>query len=391
MKKNTLFFAISALLSANTFAGGIILHEVATFDNVSSAGVGNTTNRKDASAAITNPAGLTSIEDSSWSFGLQVVDAKTIHRGQANLIGELNTKGTATALAPSLAYAKRVHDDLVLGVSLHADGGLGMEYQNGPSGYGFIDSQSQEFVNINLAAGYALNDQWSIGGAFVIQHMMTTIDIDRSLIGGAELKAEGEDGNTEVSFMLSTMYDINERTFISANYKHRVDHSNTFLDLDASIGNSSARLREDISVYWPSQLSFGIQHKIDDAMTLKGMLGAEFWSDFSESYKMEDVYTIGTALAYQANAWTYQAGVRFDSKMMKAENMQPELAVGQNWSLGLGAEMTRSNGHRIGLAYQYRDMGTADVAYDNGVPVLPNFSGSIKENRLHILSLSYAY
>ncbi|MGL6259508.1 OmpP1/FadL family transporter [Vibrio sp. WXL210] len=397
-KKNALFLAVTATLATQAHAGGIILHEVATFDSVSSAGVGNTTNRKDASAAITNPAGLTAIEDSSWSFGLQVVDAKTVLEGKGpnspatGLPLELSSEGTTTALAPSLAYAKRVTDNLVLGASLHADGGLGMEYDNGLSGYGFVDSQSQEFVNVNLAAGYAVNNQLSIGGALVIQHMMTTMDIDQSALESG-LKASGEDGTTAASFMLSTMYDISDRTYVSVNYKHKVKHSDASLTLKGSVNhdNESEGFKgdADISVNWPSQLSFGIQHQLDHALTLKGMVGAEFWSDYSKELKTEDVYTIGTAIEYQHNAWTYQAGARYDTSFMKDKNLTPQLAVGDNWAVGFGAELKRSNGHRIGIAYQYRDMSTADTTHELfGAPI---FDGSIKENRLHALSLSYAY
>ncbi|MGL6314270.1 OmpP1/FadL family transporter [Vibrio sp. WXL103] len=397
-KKNALFLAVTAALATQAHAGGIILHEVATFDSVSSAGVGNTTNRKDASAAITNPAGLTAIEDSSWSFGLQVVDAKTVLSGKANLPENdvidsisLNSEGTTTALAPSIAYAKRFTDNLVLGASLHADGGLGMEYDNGLSGYGFVDSQSQEFVNVNLAAGYSVNSRLAVGGALVIQHMMTTMDIDRSLLPAdtGNVKANGEDGTTSASFMMSTNYDISDRTYVSANYKHKVKHSDASLDLKGSAGPASIDESVDISVNWPSQLSFGIQHQLDHALTLKGMVGAEFWSDYSKELKTEDVYTIGTAIEYQHNAWTYQAGARYDTSFMKDKNLTPQLAVGDNWAVGFGAELKRSNGHRIGIAYQYRDMSTADTTHQLGEAVI--FDGSIKENRLHALSLSYAY
>ncbi|GAM58659.1 hypothetical protein JCM19231_1562 [Vibrio ishigakensis] len=75
MNKKLLTLALTGAFSANVFAGGILLHEIATFDSVSSAGVSNPTNRTDASAAITSPAGLTAIGDCSFSVGLQYLDA----------------------------------------------------------------------------------------------------------------------------------------------------------------------------------------------------------------------------------------------------------------------------------------------------------------------------
>ncbi|GAL34662.1 hypothetical protein JCM19240_4212 [Vibrio maritimus] len=87
MKKSTLAIALMASISGFSYAGGILLHEVATFDSVSSAGVGNSSNRIDASATMTSPAGLTSIEDSSFSLGGQYLDAYSDHNGHGSYSG----------------------------------------------------------------------------------------------------------------------------------------------------------------------------------------------------------------------------------------------------------------------------------------------------------------
>lgn len=379
MKKSVLVLALASVFSTGATAGGILLHEVATFDSVSSAGVANTTNRKDASAAITSPAGLTAIEDSSFSIGLQYLDAYSEHNGTGALGNKSNNYGENKAVAPSLAYAKRVNDQWVLGASLHADGGLGMDYTNGRSGIGAVDKESQEAVNIHLAAGYQATDELSLGGALVVQHLMTTLD------GGfGPLNVEGEDNNTAASFILSAMYDLSDTTYVSANYKHRVKHD-TNIKLDSNVGSATA----DMKVNWPGRIDLGIQHQINDQLTLKAMTGIEFWSDFDDAAK--DVYSVGTAVEYTHQSWTYQAGIRYDSKMYDTKDMAPELAIGENWSIGLGAEKTRSNGHRIGLSYEYRDLGTHNVTYTIGETDIPYFDGRVDENRIHVLALSYAY
>ncbi|MGF1779017.1 OmpP1/FadL family transporter [Vibrio nomapromontoriensis] len=374
MKKNNLSIALLAVFSSSSFAGGILLHEVATFDSVSSAGVGNVSNRIDASAAITSPAGLTSITDSSLSVGAQYLDAYTEHNGKNEFDESLSSNGKTRSLVPSLAYAQRVNDSWVLGASLHGDGGLGMDYSGGLIGYEQINSISQEALNLHLSAGYQASDNLSLGGAVVVQHLMTSID------STANAHIDNEGNSTAASFMLSAMYDLSESTFLSANYKHRVKH-----DL-SDIGISGTEMRLD-SATWPSRFDVGVQHKISEQLTFKAMTGVELWSDFDD--KANDVYSVGTALAYSQSDWTYQAGVRYDSKMYDAENMTPALPIGANWSLGLGAEKTRSNGDRIGIAYQYRHMGTQDVNYS--AESLDYFSGSVDTNRIHVISVSYAY
>ncbi|MBY5945063.1 OmpP1/FadL family transporter [Photobacterium rosenbergii] len=376
MKKQALALILTSVFSSSVMAGGILLHEVATFDSVSSAGVANATNRNDASAAITSPAGLTAIKDSSFSVGLQYIDAYSEHNGTGFMGGDLHASGENKALAPSLAYAKRVNDSWVVGASLHADGGLGMDYTNGLSGLNLFDAMSQEAVNVHLAAGYQVNTRLSLGGALVVQHLMTSLDAS---IG--DITIEGEANSTAASFILSGMFNISDNTYIAANYKHRVDHRGDKIDVTA--GNMKTTVAND--VIWPARLDLGLHHQINDKLAVKAMTGVEFWSDFDRDDDLKDVYSVGAAMSYSLNNWQYQAGVRYDSTLQKSSAVAPELAVGKNWAVGLGAEKTRANGHRVGLAYEYRDLGEHDVSYDNG------FTGRVDDQRLHILSLSYAY
>lgn len=387
MKKTCIAIALMASFSGIAHAGGILLHEVATFDSVSSAGVGNSTNRIDASAAITSPAGLTSVAESSFSIGLQYLDAFSDHNG----IGEyshLASDGKNASLVPSLAYAKRVNDSWVLAASLHGDGGLGMDYDNGLYGGNFVNEMAQEALNIHFAAGYQVNESLSLGGALVVQHMMTSFDAGYAIRDVDLVHLSGNGGSTAASFILSAMLDLSESTFVSANYKHKVDHGNSDIDVDLSLvgQNVSHTLQQDVT--WPARLDLGLQHTLTDQLTFKAMTGVEFWSQFDDT--ANDVYTLGTALEYTNSDWVYQAGIKYDSAMYDVEDMTPSLAVGANWAIGLGAEKTRSNGHRMGIAYQYRDLGTQDVAYRD-VDGDIYFQGSVDSNRIHILSVSYAY
>ncbi|GAD01700.1 OmpP1/FadL family transporter [Agarivorans albus] len=387
MNKNLLALAISSMFASHAMAGGILLHEVATFDSVSSAGVSNPTNNKDASAAITSPAGLSYIEESSFTLGIQYLDAYSKHVGQLpNTELQLSTYGENKSFVPSLAYATRLDEQWVIAASLHGDGGLGMDYQNGRAGLGIINLESQEALNLHLAAAYQVNDKLHLGGALVVQHLMTSVDLNLG-----DINANGDVSSTAASFIFSGMYQLNPQTLLSANYKHRVDHQDTHLDLDVSNDQS---IPLDVGVVWPSRLDLGISHSLSNQFTVKAMTGVEKWSDFnSAELDANNVFSVGTALAYQANDWVYQAGVRYDSPMFDTEDMVPELTISQNWSAGIGAEKTRRNGHRFGVAYEYRHLGNHDVNYSMSEQTnrYSYFDGRVTENRIHVLSFSYAY
>ncbi len=367
------------LLSANAIAGGISLSEVATFDSVSSAGVGNALNRKDASAAITSPAGLTAIEDSSFSLGVQYIDAAYDFRADKapeQLGGPGKTKATSKQLAPGMAYAHRLNDRVVLGASLHADGGLGMEYGNGLTGQGLVDELSISAVNVNLAAGFQATPRLSLGGAIVIQRV--DADLELSALGN-KVKADGS--STDTGFTLSAMYDLSDSTFVSANYKSQIDHKYKLKAKRLPVNKAQ-------KTSWPAIYDLGLSHNLTDQLTLKLRAAYEKWDAYgkADDKDMENVRSFGAALSYIRDRWTFQTGVRYDTEMMKTRNMKPDLAVGRQWAVGFGAEKQLNNNHRLGLAYEYRDMDQPRVEFE-GVGV----EGKYTKNRLHFLSLSYAY
>ena len=374
MKKQLLLLSLP-LLSLNAFAGGIILSEVATFDSLSSAGVGNAVNRSDASAAITSPAGLTSIDDYSYSLGIQYIDAAYDFRGKHNQTDDVNTKAFSRQVAPSLAYAKRLNDRSVLAASLHVDGGLGMEYTNGLSGLNLVDEMSISAINMNFAGAYQATSRLSVGGALAVQHV--TADLEAS-DGNERLKADGS--STAVGFMLSAMYDLSSETYISANYKSKIDHDYD-LKFNQNLPSQAAKTS------WPATLDLGLSHQLNDQMELKVRAAYENWKAYgkADGKTMENVYSIGAALSYAHDQWIYQTGFRYDTEMMKTENMTPDLSIGRQWLLGMGAEKQLNNGRRLGIAYEFRNMGTPEVSYSNGV------AGEFTSNRLHFVSLSYAY
>ncbi|MGI9276170.1 MAG: OmpP1/FadL family transporter [Endozoicomonas sp.] len=376
MNRRYLTLLALPLFSLNAFAGGIILSEVATFDSLSSAGVGNALNRNDASAAMTSPAGLTAIEDSSYSLGVQYIDAAFDFRGEQSDLGAVKTKASSKQFAPSLAYAQRVSDSTVLGASLHVDGGLGMEYSNGLSGLNIVDEMSISTINVNFAAGFQATENLSLGGALVVQHVVADLE---ATVADQRLKADGS--STDLGFMLSAMYDLSDDTYISANYKSQVDH-----DYKLKPNHNLPRQAKETS--WPAVVDLGISHNLTDQLNLKVRAAYEDWKAYgkADDKTMENVYSLGVALSYTQDSWTYQTGLRYDTEMMKKKNMTSDLSVGRQWLFGLGAEKTLNNNHRIGLAYEYRDMGQPSVNYK-----LPEVDGEFTRNRLHFLSLSYAY
>nr|MDT0251969.1 outer membrane protein transport protein [Endozoicomonas sp.] len=279
------------LIALNASAGGIILSEMATFDSVSSAGVANALNRKDASAAMSSPAGLTHIEDYSYSIGLQYVDADFDFKGELNETTPVKTSGANQQFAPGLAYAQRVSDSVVLAGSLHAEGGLGMKYSNGLNGQNMVDELAISVINMNFAAGYQATSNLSLGGGLIVQHIISELEASH---GDAKVKGDGS--STELGFLLSAMFDLSDSTYIAANYKSKIEHDYK-LDLKA---NSQTLSKLASATTWPATLDVGVSHNLNEQMNIKIRAAYENWKDYGNAsgHDMENIYSLGTSLSY---------------------------------------------------------------------------------------------
>lgn len=382
MKPTRIALFVSILFATGAHAGGITLPEIATFDSVSSVGVANATNRTDASAMATSPAGLSAVQDYSFSIGASYLDAASAHRGHlynpstGDYDIHTTTRGKKRTVLPSAAYAQRINDQVVLGASLHGEGGLGMEYSNGTMGGGLYKEQSVEIMNLHLGGAYQVADNFSIGGALIVQNLSAELNVP-SLF-------DNDDDSTQTSFMLSAMYDFSPSTYIAINYKHSANHK---LSLDSALGPIEKNFK------WPSILTIGLSHQFDENWGMKLQTGFEEWKEYgkADGRDMKNVYHFGAAVNYMEGNFKYQAGARWDSKAMNDYDAQPDLPLVEQYAMGAGVEYTRANGHRVGLAYEYRNLGTPTVSYNLGTSESIYYKGEMTSHRLHFLTLSYAY
>ncbi|WP_240798033.1 outer membrane protein transport protein [Vibrio tasmaniensis] len=115
----TLSLLVTGIVSSLAHAGGLNLSQIATTKSVGTAGAGNVT-ANDASAVITNAAGLSAIEESAWILGVQYLDVETTFVRDDN---SASTTGSSVDVLPHLSYASRINDQWVVGAALHAAGG----------------------------------------------------------------------------------------------------------------------------------------------------------------------------------------------------------------------------------------------------------------------------
>lgn len=361
-------FIISSILVSTalpSFAAGLALSQIGTAESVATAGVAGVTNNRDASSTITNPAGLSGIEDSSFVFGFQYLNVNTEFENRS----DENVTASKSMPGLHLSYANRLDEQWVIGFAMHSTGGLGLEYDNGVIGGEKIDSNLIGFVNLTASTSYQLNNQLSLGASLVGQVAVLETNLYSNTSDDATLSGS----NIAPTFNLAAMYQVTDITNLGITYHHKAEH-----DLDLSRNNSAD---STVEVNWPTMVELGLQHDFDDKLSMMLSASWQQWSDFSDKY--DDTYGAGVALSYQLNDWTIQTGVSVDSSPVSAENRDPLLPLAQQWRVGVGGSKTLSNGMILGIAYQYQSLGDAEI--DNTI------SGHYSENEVHFITTSLSF
>lgn len=357
------------VITSTSYAGGLSLSQIGTVQSTATAGVSNVTNNRDASAVVTNAAGLSGIEDANFMFGLQYLDVNSDFELDKF---EGGTNSSAGLVIPHISYAKRFNEKWVGGVALHSPGGLGLEYDNGVAGGGFIDKSTITTLNFSASASYQVNNRLALGAAVIAKY------------GG--LKTEVTTGHEidlndwAPSFSLSSLYQINESTHVGAVYNHGAEY-----DIETAVGETEINQ----VLNWPQSVELGVQHQVSTNLSLMVSANWQQWSQFAKAY--DDTYGAGIAMSYQLDSWTLHSGFSADSSPLSAENRGHALPLDAQWRLGLGAEKKLENNMIFGIAYQYQSLGDGEITGSGPIDSDGLLNGKYHNNRIHFITASLSF
>ncbi|MCZ4336461.1 OmpP1/FadL family transporter [Shewanella colwelliana] len=367
----------SSALVANVSAAGLSLSQLATAESIGTAGVANVTNNRDASAVMGNPAGLSGISDSSTMIGVQYLDVEADFTSNNTGRAHEGSTGEAGQFTPNLSYGKRLDDSWVVGMGVHAPGGLGLSYDNGVAGgpLNIINDNNIAIVNLTTALAYQANDSWSLGASIIAQYAEVAIDLFQDTDKASSLVGE----NWAPSFALGAMYHLSQKTHLGVTYNYGAKHN---LDLTSQVISPQA-----IDVNWPQSVDVGLAHQLNAAVTLMVSGNWQQWSEYDERYS--DTWGGGVALSYELSTWILQAGVSVDSSPLTAESRDVLLPLDKQWRVGIGAVKRLKTGSELGLAYQYQSLGDGEITGNALNPIQP--SGYYSNNRVHFVGLSLSF
>jgi len=371
------------------------------------------TNEWDASALVSNPAGLSGIADSGWVLGLQgaYLDAK-IHTSEPESDKQ---RGNTFTPVPAAFFAHRLSPKIVLGVSLHSPGGGGFDFGSSWSGRYFLDYITLAYLNLTTGVSYEFNDKISIGVAAIGQYlqldMKSKIDTLVGKDGKLELESYSIAPGLSVGMTLHPVEPLRIGLFYASPIHHNLD---TDLDikgvgLDPDLpfpplplpGIDGSRLKS-VKLDTPAVYQVGLSYQIGERLELMAHYAYQEWENFGEAqvtirglghpridagYNNTNEY--GLAARYQFSKWAGYIGLNYAQEMVNSSNRTIALPMDDMYKFGIGAEIPLKNGMVVGMGYTYTLMGQARLSQSK--PLGSTLTAHFDPYAVHILGASLRF
>lgn len=401
-----------AIAANGAHAAGMFLYEMATPD-LGAASAGRAATADTAATAFGNPAGMTRLDGSQLLLGAQAAYGITHFDkdGETTVAG--GNGGNASGFAPGAAAygVLGVSPDFKLGLSLGSNFGGDLRYQSDWSGRYF--SQQSELITFGAypVAAYRINDWLSVGvGAQIVYGRLNEKVGVNDVLGGGEGSLELGDGDVGYGGLAGVLIEPAQDTRIGLTYTSQVEFefkdrpktNNLGVGLERVLNRGS---KVDLGLTIPNQVMLSGYHELTPKLALVGNVVWQQWSQFGKptvevtsttsnrvTADLDYDDTWGFALGSRwrfAPDWLWMLGVAFDTSPQSKSNRVPALPMDQQVRVGTGAQVAINDRLTVGAAYEYLNLGDADISRSR--PLAGTLQGKYSTNEVHFFNVTLSW
>lgn len=306
-------------LSAKAAAGGM-------------AGAAYTMPQEASAAVFGNPATLTQFKGFNMNFGASFLEYDLSSEDVVNPVGPngvVHNNDAGSYIVPDIGLTLELAPGLVIGTGLEVDAGLGADYRDDQI-LGVLGLHVELIsFNANLAAGYQLNDQWSVGAAATVGFgLFQVADSGGALASGAGLPGSSSSvHDIGFGFTLGSTYEIQQGIMTSLTVKSPVKYSfNTVADGGgAPLGGAPGTngVWQDTDLEQPLEVIVGVA--LDDVLMPGLLVEADvIWKNWGDADFYEDIwddqFLIAVGAQLEAGPWTFRAGYSWAEDILASPN-----------------------------------------------------------------------
>ncbi|MBX3028311.1 outer membrane protein transport protein [bacterium] len=374
--------------ASRAWAGGLWVYETAVPD-VGTASAGRAALANDAATTFGNPAGMTRLP-SQLLFGLQpLVVTAEFDRGAGTTISGTNG-GNAGGLIPAggIYGVYSLRDDLKLGIAFNSYVGGAVNYESNWAGR-YITTEAELLTfNLNPVIAYRVLPWLSLGVGFSAQ--WAKLKDELAINNVAESLPDGfmkyQDTNFGFGGNVGALFEIDDRTRLGITYRSQVDQRFSDVPSFGQLGPVlEAALRRagvldsslDLGVSIPQEVMVSVYRDVTDDLALMANFNWQDWSQFGEvnvalsttpprakavNTNYDGSFQGAIGAHYRLGEPTMLLlGFAYDSSPATEHNRSPALPVDQQLRFAAGIQYDVNADYTIGAAYEYADLGKANI------------------------------
>ena len=323
----------------------------------------------DASILGSNPAGMSLLDDWSFSIGSSFITPEVNARG-TGITGALSDdRVISKAIIPYSFLTKKLDDDFTLGLGIYTLFGVNSDYSADFATGAVVDQSDLLTLNITPALSYRINSQWSIGAGFDVLYAEGQINSRQPGIGENLFDLTGDDWG--FGYNLGVLFELNKRTRFGLHYRSGIDLS---ILGDATIGAGFGAFPPGIydgslDIELPGSIELSVYHEVHSKLALHADI---FWTNWSvfESLNPKVDPLIDPALAKDENwddslrisigatyhyseSLTLRGGLAFDESPVNDSNRTLRIPDADRIWVSIGASYHFYDNHSLDLGYTH--------------------------------------
>ncbi len=406
----------ATVATSSAHAAGLFLYEMATPD-LGTASAGRAAGTDNAATAFGNPAAMTRLDQSQMLVGIQPgYGIAHFDRGDDTTVSGGNG-GNALGFLPGLGgyYVYSATPDLKFGISLGSDFGLSARYQSNWSGRYYALQEEILTLGAFPVAAYRINKWLSVGaGAQIVYGKLNSKTGINDVLDGGDASIDVSDSDVGYGGIAGILVEPAEGTRFGVTYTSQLkldfkDKPTTnnlgpllaeALDLS---GLTGAKI--DLGLTIPNQVMVSGYHDLNDKLAIMGNVVWQQWSEFGKpnlevtsttsrsataDLNYDDTWGFALGTRYKfADDWSWSLGVAFDSSPLSKSNRTPALPLDQQIRVGTGVQYALNERMTVGTAYEYLNLGEADI--DRSRPLAGTLQGNYSTNEIHFVNVTLSW
>jgi long-chain fatty acid transport protein len=408
---------------SSVWAGGAYLYEFGTPD-LGTAAAGRAAMAQDASTVMGNPAGMIRLERSQLVIPLYTIlptmdfkrdSGTTTSGGNGFRPGTtIPSSGSASFPVPASAffYVYSPSDSWKLGVGFGSGYGAGLNYGKEWVGRYTVQKAQAMSYTLNPGIAFRINDWLSVGAGFSVTYaLLSQTTAVNNLLDGlpdGRLKFKADDwgfgGNAGILLELSpqTRLGLTYRSPLDLSFKDRIRFTNLGPGLRRAL-DSRIRNGTELDQTLPQAVMFSWYHQLTKKSALMGNFGWQNWQkygdvditirsnttrSFTSDADFGDTWHGAIGAQYRlSKPLLFSAGFAYDSSPVSKFHRTPAMPLDRAFRYGLGLQYNWSDDLTVGVAYEFLDAGSAEIAKAGG-RLTGTVRGHYTTNYIHFVAMN---